>query len=546
MSGAHRDDVGVRLGPPHPAEPRRRRIALYLAGREHADPEHGGALEPAGEEAEELAAVFVAPLQVVDRDDNRPLRGERGQQLRHALEQSPALARLRLRRRERRESVADLGHHACHLGEPFGRRAGESRCGQRVAERLDDRLVGNPCAVVVASAAQNGAAIGDHPAEELVREPGLADAGLALDQEDLPVAPPRPLPRGPQGLPLRVPADEARLESGSVHVPLVGDDGRRVGGAPIGFDPADQRLERPARLAARLLSKQVTVLGVPAQSGATVASQVARLDGQLSRLIRDRIGGQPPIGQIDGLAPAPLRHRLARGPAQDIVILAEQPTAGGRDPFVEERGPPYREPFQEAGNVERGGLRRRLVEKRAKRGDVAVERSGELDHGPVGPDPVAERVPQVLEGLPQGGTRLDFGRLAPEKAGQRLTALRPTLELEIRQEGQGFGAERGRDRVPLARGEDRRAQQGEDESGHSGPGEFQDERTGPNRKGKCQSRCFHGTPVASSPWIRSRVPGTHLALLRNESYHEQARRAVKDPDPRTAAEEAGPVQGHRA
>ena len=116
-----------------------------------------------------------------------------------------------------------------------------------------------------------------------------------------------------------------------------------------------------------------------------------------------------------------------------------------------------------------GGLHRRLVEKRAKRGDVAVERSGELDHGPVGPDPVAERVPQVLEGLPQGGTRLDFGRLPPEKAGQRLTALRPTLELEIRQEGQGLGAERGRDRVPLARGEDRRAQQGEDESGHSGP-----------------------------------------------------------------------------
>ena len=103
-----------------------------------------------------------------------------------------------------------------------------------------------------------------------------------------------------------------------------------------------------------------------------------------------------------------------------------RPTAGGRDPFVEERGPPYREPFQEAGNVERGGLRRRLVEKRAKRGDVAVERSGELDHGPVGPDPVAERVPQVLEGLPQGGTRLDFGRLSSWRYARRARALAPS------------------------------------------------------------------------------------------------------------------------
>ena len=204
-----------------------------------------------------------------------------------------------------------------------------------------------------------------------------------------------------------------------------------VGAAPVGLDPADQRLERAAGLATRLPPKQVPVLGVAAERAATMARQVARLDGQLRRLVGERIARQPPIGQIDGLAPAPLRHRLARGSAQGVVILAEQRAAGGRRPTRRTAGPSGPRTLPGSGECRRPRPAPAPASRSARKlGDVAVERRGQLDHRPVGPEHVAQRVPQVLERLPQGGARLDLGRLAPEQAGQRLPALRPPLELE--------------------------------------------------------------------------------------------------------------------
>ena len=197
VSVADRDDVGVRLGPEHPAEPRRRRVALDLARREHADPEHRGLLQPAGEEPEQLAAVLVAPLQIVD-GDRRPAAPAASEASSCATPSNS---------RHPSPGSASAGESAGNRSRSSGTRRATSAshsgavpaspgAASASAQRLDHGLVGNPGPAVVASAAQHGAAVGDDPAEELVGQPGLAHAGLAFDQDDLPVAPARPLPGG--------------------------------------------------------------------------------------------------------------------------------------------------------------------------------------------------------------------------------------------------------------------------------------------------------------------------------------------------------------
>jgi hypothetical protein len=81
-----------------------------------------------------------------------------------------------------------------------------------------------------------------------------------------------------------------------------------------------------------------------------------------------------------------------------------------------------------------------LAGEQAKIQDLALNWSGELDHGPVTADDLTECIPQMLESLPQGSSGLNLGRLTPEEAGELLTRVGARLEDQIGEEGKYLGS----------------------------------------------------------------------------------------------------------
>ena len=167
------------------------------------------------------------------------------------------------------------------------------------------------------------------------------------------------------------------------------------------------------------------------------------------RLIGDLVAGEPPVGQLDGLPPAPLAHGLADKDPERSGVLEEKGTPGLCGPFVEPGGVPHRK-FQETRHVHRGREDRLLRHTAAKLLGVAFDRLGQLDQAPVALDQFAQPRPELLKGLAQGGAGLLLRRLSPEQRRQGLPRMGMWFQDEVSQQrqclsprlGDGVGAAR--------------------------------------------------------------------------------------------------------
>jgi hypothetical protein len=133
-----------------------------------------------GQEAEELVARPIDPVQVLEDEHGRP---EPAQRLEDRAEQPMAIgARLAQRLERRRQFVSELRERLSQRsGHRIERSARRQRPG-RAAERLDERSERERLTQVVAVASQEPAA-GEPPAQ-LPHEPGLADPRLPLDKDE--------------------------------------------------------------------------------------------------------------------------------------------------------------------------------------------------------------------------------------------------------------------------------------------------------------------------------------------------------------------------
>ena len=134
----------------------------------------------------------ASPLQVVEDEHDRALPRRGREQPRHRLEQEESfgLGLRHLRRGHVRNPRGQLGHEAGELA-AMGRDVSGQDLGGRVrhvvSKGLDEGPERKPH-VFVAAAEEHDPALGMRAARGLGRQPGLADARLARQQHDLPLA----------------------------------------------------------------------------------------------------------------------------------------------------------------------------------------------------------------------------------------------------------------------------------------------------------------------------------------------------------------------
>jgi hypothetical protein len=227
LAAGDRLELGGRLAPVergeldalHPTGPfelgeeRQERVAPVELVRAVAhDEEDGAVADVPDEEAEEVASGPVGPVEVLHDEGDRRTLGEAAQHTEDELEQAPLgradrerCARLDLEGPQVRDEPRQLGSGgADDRVEGLGRRGPDE-----AAERLDDRGVRNGAfAEVHRSAAEDEpASLADDPADVL-DEAGLADAGLAGDEDRLAPALRGTGERHPQTVELGRAADE--------------------------------------------------------------------------------------------------------------------------------------------------------------------------------------------------------------------------------------------------------------------------------------------------------------------------------------------------
>ena len=143
----------------------------------------------AREVVHELRACVVGPLQIVDHHHDLAPAGQGLEELHHRAE-APRLARLgKVGRQVRhRDALGHRGHQCRDLGE---RHRGELRqrlvrCKlERLAGEVDDGLIRHRALDLVAVGGERTEIARRAVAGELLHQPGLADAGLALEQHDV-------------------------------------------------------------------------------------------------------------------------------------------------------------------------------------------------------------------------------------------------------------------------------------------------------------------------------------------------------------------------
>ena len=140
--------------------------------------------------------------------------------------------------------------------------------------------------------------------------------------------------------------------------------GRASRGRRVRLHPARQVQQGPAGLTAGLPGQDRTVLREARDRGTAVAREVSCFHRQAGCLIGQGVAPEPALRQLDGLAPAPLAHRLTGQGAKRVLVLLKKFPAGRGDPLIELGSVPDREACQEPGNL--GGERAfRLLRERA-------------------------------------------------------------------------------------------------------------------------------------------------------------------------------------
>jgi hypothetical protein len=206
-------DVAAELGPEGPQ--RAGQVGVAAVGREQQQPLPA---QVANQEGQQVEGRAVDPVQVLDHQHHRGRLAQVAEQPQGQLEQ-PVLGG-GAGRRHLRPGGAAAGQEPFQLGVgrpeqlPEGRRA---EVALQAPEGLDDGAEGQAAADVDAAAGQDPHAGVVRQRAELADQPGLADAGLAPDEERL-----RPSLRGgPQGVlepgQVAFPADEWRAVPAQDH-----------------------------------------------------------------------------------------------------------------------------------------------------------------------------------------------------------------------------------------------------------------------------------------------------------------------------------------
>ena len=208
---------------------------------ERPDEEQPRPLHVADHELEEVARRRVAPVEVLEDEHERLVRGEALEEAEDQLEEprlvGPGTDRRPAQRgeclrgradvppepgRQRRELEPDRTQQPAEGLRPDHRPEGP--------ERVEERPVRDPVAAQVeAGADDHPPSVGLGPRPELRHEPGLAEARVAADQDNARLARRRPLERGDQRGHRGVPSDEDRARERPCH--CARNDGPRDGGA---------------------------------------------------------------------------------------------------------------------------------------------------------------------------------------------------------------------------------------------------------------------------------------------------------------------------
>jgi hypothetical protein len=280
---------------------------------------------------EQQERPLVGPLQVVEDEDERPLRGGGRDERADGLEEPVPLAlrvagrrgRGRELRPERREQPSQHARAGAGLLAELVRR----RAADVVLERVHERLVRRQ-RLLERPAPEHARPAGVQRARELGDEAGLTDPRLAGHERDLPPAAERPPPRGLEPLALGDAPDErrpvsARLELGRqrrlrdvVQLPRHLDGGHGLGAA--------RQLEQPRRPAARVRAGR--------EGGGDAAREDPSRLGRARELPRPRGGAAARVavrGRLAHLDPEAYVESLA-GPAALPLAAALDP-AGERE-----------------------------------------------------------------------------------------------------------------------------------------------------------------------------------------------------------------------
>ena len=162
----------------------------------------------AGEEVKPLEGLAVAPLQVVDQQQQR-WRGEErcpGQ----ALEEAQAVTELRHRRKpwQTRLGREQLGQDPRDLGTPHVVESGQVGQQGVAAQPFAHRREREPAFRGVGARLRRGHSLALRPGQELLRQPRLADAGDAGHERERGAPIDGPLPGLPQPRPLGLPTHQ--------------------------------------------------------------------------------------------------------------------------------------------------------------------------------------------------------------------------------------------------------------------------------------------------------------------------------------------------
>ena len=139
------------------------------------------------------------------------------------------------------------------------------------------------------------------------------------------------------------------------HSSLSGAGRRRRG---IGLDAPSQRDQGVGGLAPGLLKQRSPIVGQPGQRRAPVAGEVSGLDGDPGRLLGQAVAGQPPVGPLGRLPPAPPIHRVPRERAEHGDVALQQARPGLRHPVIELGRVTDGESGEEPGDVDARGAPR--------------------------------------------------------------------------------------------------------------------------------------------------------------------------------------------
>ena len=217
--GLELDDLSEAAAAPGSHGGQQRVPAMELVAAVGDERERAHALEALRDVVEQLARGVVRPVDVLDHEQQRVIRGRNREQRDDPLEQ-PQLRVARVRDRRGSGTVAELGEELRELtarGPEPGDHLVRVRLGEVIADRLDEREIGEGELGLAAPAAEH---LGSEPPRlpaELVRQPGLADARFAREHDHAAVAAAR-LEQGVLELrELVIAADQVRAEAGQRH-----------------------------------------------------------------------------------------------------------------------------------------------------------------------------------------------------------------------------------------------------------------------------------------------------------------------------------------